>query len=652
MARAVSRSGSVVACGVDCPHSTTPASDIQRPWRHKPEGAPSVRGFSPSQCLMNVVWPGWPPARVFPSSCRLPLERASQKQPSDTHKTPYDRVKRCQERKLNIKASERVNVDVFTQNKWPINVVSEIDEFRHMERTQDSFKFCLVCSRMCASEVDMLARPDLAGGRASVEQDSSPVVTAVQENGQCVKIKMEVTREAAYIRRKRVRVSEVECVHKVVCKRLRLYAYKIQLLHEVKPTDKQARVEFAVCTLNKIEEGRVLHTKCNSLLMKRHSIRRRTDSVAATKSRHGSLRFFSWGHIENMLYAKKIRDVRYLRQRIIAAAEAIPPDMLARTWEEIEYRLDVCRATNGAHIAQVLSKNAQRAVQEPESPSTVYGEHPRGLLAALHRTPAGPGQADLFLEAAHLQSTFRHALPALFAEAASVGDAVVYQHDKIDVKQVYTEVDFAIGLQFIRHALDDSEPIADFQGDSSECYTARKDYKRGGGHFIPPTQRHIVAYIAEPTRPRWFITPRVEERGKGKDDQEILAATTQVIKSSRAGSGVSIPRSVCNPAFSSPVTGENGATSECEGGEKWEIPEKTRRPVASPSTIPTYENPGMTRPGIVEPGWPRWEASRVYESRESGRLCDELEEQQVAPEVTSERKICECEHQSSEECIW
>ncbi|KAJ8895094.1 hypothetical protein PR048_000419 [Dryococelus australis] len=38
-------------------------------------------------------------------------------QSSDTRKTPYDRVKRCQERKIIIKASERVNVDVFTQNK-------------------------------------------------------------------------------------------------------------------------------------------------------------------------------------------------------------------------------------------------------------------------------------------------------------------------------------------------------------------------------------------------------------------------------------------------------------------------------------------------------------------------------------------------------
>ncbi|KAJ8897573.1 hypothetical protein PR048_002922 [Dryococelus australis] len=37
------------------------------------------------------------------------VERASQKQSSDTHKTPYDPVKRCRERKINIKAPECVN---------------------------------------------------------------------------------------------------------------------------------------------------------------------------------------------------------------------------------------------------------------------------------------------------------------------------------------------------------------------------------------------------------------------------------------------------------------------------------------------------------------------------------------------------------------
>ncbi|KAJ8869161.1 hypothetical protein PR048_030729 [Dryococelus australis] len=42
---------------------------------------------------------------------RIRFERASQNKSNDNHKTPYDRVKRCLERKINIKASERVNVD-------------------------------------------------------------------------------------------------------------------------------------------------------------------------------------------------------------------------------------------------------------------------------------------------------------------------------------------------------------------------------------------------------------------------------------------------------------------------------------------------------------------------------------------------------------
>ncbi|KAJ8877571.1 hypothetical protein PR048_022026 [Dryococelus australis] len=41
------------------------------------------------------------------------LERASEEESSDTHKTLYDRVKRCREHKINIKAPERVNVDVM-----------------------------------------------------------------------------------------------------------------------------------------------------------------------------------------------------------------------------------------------------------------------------------------------------------------------------------------------------------------------------------------------------------------------------------------------------------------------------------------------------------------------------------------------------------
>jgi hypothetical protein len=40
-----------------------------------------------------------------------------------------------------------------------------------------------------------------------------------------------------------------------------------------------------------------------------------------------------------------------LRQRIIEAVELITPHMLINTWQELEYRLDICRATTGVHIA-------------------------------------------------------------------------------------------------------------------------------------------------------------------------------------------------------------------------------------------------------------------------------------------------------------
>ena len=39
-----------------------------------------------------------------------------------------------------------------------------------------------------------------------------------------------------------------------------------------------------------------------------------------------------------------------LRQRIIEAVELITRHMLINTWQELEHRLDISRATTGAHI--------------------------------------------------------------------------------------------------------------------------------------------------------------------------------------------------------------------------------------------------------------------------------------------------------------
>jgi hypothetical protein len=39
-----------------------------------------------------------------------------------------------------------------------------------------------------------------------------------------------------------------------------------------------------------------------------------------------------------------------LKKRITVAMETITLDMLIRVWQELDYRLDVCRVTKGAHI--------------------------------------------------------------------------------------------------------------------------------------------------------------------------------------------------------------------------------------------------------------------------------------------------------------
>jgi len=44
------------------------------------------------------------------------------------------------------------------------------------------------------------------------------------------------------------------------------------------------------------------------------------------------------------------RDLADLKARIIAAVKNIDAPILTRVWQELEYRIDVCRVTGGAHI--------------------------------------------------------------------------------------------------------------------------------------------------------------------------------------------------------------------------------------------------------------------------------------------------------------
>ena len=62
------------------------------------------------------------------------------------------------------------------------------------------------------------------------------------------------------------------------------------------------------------------------------------------------LDFFLWGFVKDQVYRTKVTDLQDLKTRIRNAFELVTVELLERTWREIEYRLDVVRATRGAHI--------------------------------------------------------------------------------------------------------------------------------------------------------------------------------------------------------------------------------------------------------------------------------------------------------------
>ncbi|KAJ9587270.1 hypothetical protein L9F63_019201 [Diploptera punctata] len=60
--------------------------------------------------------------------------------------------------------------------------------------------------------------------------------------------------------------------------------------------------------------------------------------------------FFLWGYVKDRVFATPVQDLHDLRTRTLDTIATVPIDMLDRMWHEIEYRLDIVRATNGAHI--------------------------------------------------------------------------------------------------------------------------------------------------------------------------------------------------------------------------------------------------------------------------------------------------------------
>jgi hypothetical protein len=64
--------------------------------------------------------------------------------------------------------------------------------------------------------------------------------------------------------------------------------------------------------------------------------------------------FFLCGYVKDIVYKASVTFLDELKLRIVAAIEIVTPQMLENTWREIDYLLDILRATKGAHVEVVL----------------------------------------------------------------------------------------------------------------------------------------------------------------------------------------------------------------------------------------------------------------------------------------------------------
>jgi hypothetical protein len=61
--------------------------------------------------------------------------------------------------------------------------------------------------------------------------------------------------------------------------------------------------------------------------------------------------FFLWVYVKDQVYVPHLPEsIPDLKVRIKTAIETITADMLQTVWNELDYRVDVCRIRNGAHI--------------------------------------------------------------------------------------------------------------------------------------------------------------------------------------------------------------------------------------------------------------------------------------------------------------
>ncbi|GBM63879.1 hypothetical protein AVEN_48579-1 [Araneus ventricosus] len=61
--------------------------------------------------------------------------------------------------------------------------------------------------------------------------------------------------------------------------------------------------------------------------------------------------FFLWGFVKDKRFVPLLpQGLQELKQRITNVFNALTGDLLSPVWQELDYRVDICRVTGGAHI--------------------------------------------------------------------------------------------------------------------------------------------------------------------------------------------------------------------------------------------------------------------------------------------------------------
>jgi hypothetical protein len=83
------------------------------------------------------------------------------------------------------------------------------------------------------------------------------------------------------------------------------------------------------------------------------------------------------------------RDLPQLRQRIVEAVAAIDRQILKRVWQELDYRIDICRVTRGGHIEH-LERRTETWSVSPSVDMLPFGVTIPATVPQRSEIPEGP----------------------------------------------------------------------------------------------------------------------------------------------------------------------------------------------------------------------------------------------------------------------